>query len=245
MNCELRCRKIIVTGGGSGIGLAIAKKLLEEGADVCIAGRNEDKLKEVVSNIQCPNLSYIQFDINDIKNQTGKLNDAACLLGGYFDGIVNAAGIHYGATNWYISEEQYDQIMDIDLKAPVFLMRKAAVLMINNNIHGNILQISSVAGNKGTMNNSPYYMAKNSLINATRHMAKEVANKGIVINGIAPGLTHTQMCNKTVIKESVQAIARTIEPDEIANIAIFLLSRQAEICIGDTLIADGGFWGAW
>ena len=76
-------------------------------------------------------------------------------------------------------------------------------------------------------------------------MAKEVAGKGIVINGIAPGVTQTPMSPGNKVREEVQAIGRPIQPEEIANIALFMLSRQAEICIGETIIADGGFWGAW
>lgn len=242
---KLRCRKAIVVGGGSGIGFAIAKKLVDNGVKVCLAGRNVHKLKSAVDEIGQDKACFIEFDISDVSSLVGKLNDAACLLGGYFDAVINCASIHSGKNNWYIPEEQYDQIMNIDLKGAIFLMRKATVLMANNNISGNILQIASIAGYRGTMNNSPYYMAKNSLINAVRYMAKEVADKGIVINGIAPGITRTPMSPGTTVKKTTQAIARPIEAEEIADVAMFMLSKQAQICIGDTIIADGGFWGAW
>ena len=245
MEIKLRCTRAIVLGGASGIGYAIAKKLADDGVKVCIAGRNIEKLKQAVKEIGDERTCYLQFDISDISCFVRKLNDAACLLGGYYDAVVNAAGVHSGKNNWCISEELYDEVMDTDLKGAIFLMRKATVLMLNNNIKGNILQIASVAGNKGTINNSPYYMAKNSLINATRYMAKEVAGKGIVINGIAPGVTQTPMSPGNKVREEVQAIGRPIQPEEIANIALFMLSRQPEICIGETIIADGGFWGAW
>lgn len=245
MEIQLRCSRAIVIGGGSGIGYAIAKKLAENNTRVCLAGRDVEKLKRSSDSISSENVSYMEFDIANVDSITGKLNDAACKLGGYYDAVINAAGVHSSKNNWYIPEIEYDRVMDIDLKGPIFLTRKATVLMSNNNIKGNILHIASIAGYRGMKGNSPYYMAKNTLINAIRYMAKESIKYGIVINGIAPGITKTPMSPGYSVRESIQAIGRPIEPEEIADIAMFMLSEQARICVGDTIIADGGFWESW
>lgn len=245
MNITPRVHNAIVTGGGSGIGLAIAKKLLENGCKVCITGRNMEKLQKVEKEIHSENLSVLQFDVNDTESIIPKLNEAACLLGGYYDGIVNSAGVFSPVDNWNVSEETWDNIINTDLKSAVFLMRNAVICMRDNNIKGNILQIASVVGNNGNGMGSAYAIAKNSLVNTTRYMAKQAAHLGIVINGIAPGMTYTPMTPNRNISHQQAAIARIIEPEEIADIAIFMLSEQAKICIGETILADGGFWGAW
>lgn len=244
MEFKLRCTRAFIAGGNGGIGLAIAKKLIENNVKVCIGGRNQNSLEEIKKDMG-ENVSVLQFDISDIGSHVGKLNDAACLLGGYYDCVINAAGVHSSKGNWTMTEDIWDSIIDIDLKGAIFLMRRAAVCMQENNIQGNILQIASVAGNRGNNSSSPYHIAKNSLINTTRQMGKDAIAHGIVINGIAPGITRTKMSPGSVVRPQIQAIGRSIEADEIADIAMFMLSEQAKICVGETIIADGGFREAW
>lgn len=240
-----RCKKAIVTGGGSGIGLAIAKKLITHGCNVCITGRNPEKLEKAKEEINSGNLSILEFDIKDTESIIPKLNDAACLLGGYYDCVVNSAGVFSPHNNWVMSEEIWDNVMDTNLKANTFITRKAVICMRDNNIRGNILQIASISGNRGVGVCDPYSASKNALVNMTRCMGKQVAHLGIVINGIAPGMTYTPMTPDRNITYDRTAIARIIEPEEIADIAMFMLSDQAKICIGETILADGGYWHAW
>lgn len=245
MEFNLRVSRVVITGGGSGIGFAIAKKLIENGCKVCITGRNLEKLQESARRINSSNLSVLQFDINDIESIIPKLNEAACLLGGYYDGIVNSAGVCSSIDNWNISEQDWDNVIDTDLKSAVFLMRNAVICMRDNNIHGNILQIASIVGNHGCSMGGAYSIAKNSLVNTTRFMGKQAAHLGIVINGIAPGVTYTPMVPDRNFAANQQAIGRSIEAEEIADIAMFMLSDAAKICVGETILADGGFWSVW
>lgn len=240
-----RCKKAIVTGGGSGIGLAIAKNLIAHGCSVCITGRNPEKLEKAKEEINSENLSVLEFDVKDIKSIIPKLNDAACLLGGYYDCVVNSAGVFTRNNNWVMSEEIWDNVMDTNLKAAVFIMRNAAICMRDNRINGNILQIASIVGNHGVGICDPYSASKNTLVNTTRYMGKQMAHLGIIINGIAPGMTYSPMTPDRNITHDRTAIGRIIEPEEIADIAMFMLSDQAKICIGETILADGGCWHVW
>ena len=245
MNIQLRVCKVIVLGGSSGIGLAIAKALYGEGCNVCIVGTNEERMKAICKEYNNNRFTYLRYDLLDFEHYTELLNDAACLLGGYYDGVVNSAGVHSGKNNWIIDELTWDNILDIDLKATIFMIKTVVACMRDNNTKGNILQISSVCGNGGNIMNSPYYIAKNAVTNCIRYMAKEIFHHGIILNGICPGIVKTPMCPGEKVSEKTAAIGRPIEPDEIASIALFMMSKQAEICVGECILADGGFWGAW
>ena len=245
MVIDLRCHNVVVIGGGSGIGFEIAKKLIENGCCVCIASRSLEKLKKAQEKINSDKLSVLEFDVTDVDNIIPRLNDAACLLGGYYDGIVNAAGVYTARNNWVVSSGEWDNVIDTNLKAAVFIMQKAVACMRDNNVKGNILQIASVVGSHGTEMHSAYFISKNSLVNTTSAMGKQAAHLGIVINGVAPGVTYTQMSSNKEVAQRQMAIGRIIEPKEIADIAMFMLSEQAKICIGETIIADGGFMGSW
>jgi NAD(P)-dependent dehydrogenase (short-subunit alcohol dehydrogenase family) len=244
---KLRCSKVLVTGGGSGIGLAIAKALLDNNCNVCICGRGLEKLEKKKSEISNERLSIMQWDVRDVSLVKEKLNEAAALLGGYLDGVVNNAGIYAptgGWAPWNETSETWDAVMETNLKAPVFIMRAAATYMNNNHIRGNILNISSMAAQSEIR--SAYSASKYTLSRMTRSMAKQVAKLGIVINAIAPGETISEITEANANHKpgdplKSHAIGRVIEPEEIANIALFLMSEWAQIAIGDTILADGGY----
>ncbi len=245
MNYNLRPRKAIVLGGSSGIGFAIAKKLIENDCKVCIASRNKEKLNRAAEQLSSPSVSILEMDITDSDGMVPKFNDAACLLGGYYDCLVNSAGILLGGNNWTITSDNWDKIIDTNLKAAVFAIRCATAQMRDNCIKGNILTIASVNGMNGTNIGTAYDISKNAIVNVIRRMGKDAAHLGIVINGVAPGITYTPMSPHKTIKSSTQGIGRPLEASEIADIACFMLSDEAKICIGETIIADGGAQWTW
>ena len=147
---RLRNDKIIVFGGGSGIGKAIAKRFCDAGATVIIAGRNEEKLKSAVLEINADNLYCKAFDITKIKEHMSFFDECAELLGG-LNAFVNAAALGTSQLTgrdyepWDITEEEWDTLTDINFKAAFFLMRNEIDYMLERKIRGNILNIASNA----------------------------------------------------------------------------------------------------
>ncbi len=247
MKNKLRCSKILITGGGSGIGKAIAKRFVEAGATVTILGRNIEKLNSSKNEIDSDRVFVLQGDIsktNEIKNY---IMQASKLMGG-LDGVVNNASVGTsqitgrGYEPWDITPEEWDAITDIDLKGTFFVMREAVDFMIENKIKGNILNISS---NAACMDiTGSYGSSKLSLLKMTRAFGKRFGYNGIIINGIAPGATATPMISRYCKDENDpyerHAIGRFIKPYEMAELAYYLMSDMGEIICGHTVVADGG-----
>lgn len=241
---KLRCSKVLITGGGSGIGFAIADYFIKSGADVVIAGRNLEKLEAAKARIDTEHLHILQWNITDIAICNQKLEEAAGKIGG-LDGLVNSAGVassKRGWEPWDVTEQEWDTVMDTNLKAAFFLMRNTVDYMLKNKIKGNILNISS---NAACMDIAGAYGAsKLVLLKMTHTFGKRFGSEGIIINGIAPGATFTPMIADYAheINQPYErhAIGRFIRPDEIAALAAYLMSNEGEIVCGNTVIADGG-----
>lgn len=243
---KLRNDKILVFGGGSGIGKAIAKRFCATGAKVVIAGRNEEKLKHAVEEINMTGLFYKSFDITDINNH-GKLFDWCSERLGGINGFVNSAALGSGCLGrgyepWDITEDEWDTMMDINFKAAFFAMRNEINYMLERNIRGNILNIASNAACMDIV--GCYGASKESIIKWTRALGKRYGHNGIIINGIAPGATFTPMISHYAHsldqKYERLAIERFIRPEEIAELALYLMSEFGEIICGHTVVADGG-----
>lgn len=241
MKFDLRVSKVLITGGGSGIGLAIAKALINEGCYVCICGRNIDKLNKAKEEINSDKLSVMQWDIKDVSIIREKFNEAAALCGGYLDGLVNNAGVYMpdgGFKPWFETSDDWDNVWDTNLKSQIFLMRRFSTYL-HQQCHkpGNICCISSIASQNYEVRGS-YSASKYALSRMVRSHAKQVINLGIVINGINPGVVSTPMSPNAT--GGLCSMKRPIQPEEIANCALFLMSRQAAICCGEMMTADGG-----
>ncbi len=247
MENKLRCAKILITGGGSGIGKAIAKRFSEEGASMVILGRNSEKLEEAKAEIGSGNIFVLQGDISKAENIKGYIEKAAELMGG-LDGVVNNAAVGTGQVTgrgyepWDITPEEWDTITDINLKGAFFVMREAVDYMRENGVRGNILNIAS---NAACMDiKGSYGSSKLGVLKMTRAFGKQFGHDGIIINGIAPGATATPMISRYCKDENDpyprHAIERFIKPYEIAELAYYLMSELGEIICGHTVIADGG-----
>ena len=222
---KLRCDKIIVTGGGSGIGAAIARRLIDAGASVVAAGRTAEKLQSTAEAIASERLHILEWDIADVNGIPKKLDEAAALMGG-LNGLVNAAALGTGL--------------------PVYDPQGSFVDMIDSLLarheKGNILNIASNAACMDIVGS--YGVSKLGLIRLTRALGKKYGSEGIIINGIAPGATFTPMIARYAkhIDDPYprHAIGRFIRPDEIAELAYYLMSDYGEIICGHTVVADGG-----
>lgn len=244
---QLRNDKIIVFGGGSGIGKAVAKRFCNAGAKVLIVGRNEEKLKSAAEEIESENLHYKSFDIVNVDEHINLFNDAETLLDG-LNGFVNAAALGTAAYTgkgyepWDITEEEWDTLTDINFKAAFFLMRNEIDYMLAKDIKGNILNFASNAACMKIIGS--YGASKEAVIKWTRSFGNKYGHNGIIINGIAPGATFTPMISRYAhdINQRYErhAIERFIRPDEIAELAYYLMSDYGEIICGHTVVADGG-----
>ncbi len=247
METTLRCHNIVVFGGGSGIGKAIAAQLLSEGATVTLAGRTLSKLENARKELGERNVHLLQWDAADCDSFADRIAQVEEMCGKP-DGFVNAAGIgadatfHRGYEPWDITPEEWDIMNDVNYKGAYFLLRNEINYFLDNEIRGNILTIASNAGRMGIIGG--YGAAKLSQIEWTHAFAQKYGEKGIIINGIAPGATLTDMI--AAYAHSMDqpyprhAIGRFIHPSETAKLASFLMSDVGVIVTGQTISADGG-----
>lgn len=244
---NLRCKHVVVTGGGSGIGKAIARRLAAEGVQIVITGRHLDRLEQARREMASSNIQCLQWDIADAEHSMDYLKKAEELMDG-FDGLVNNAALGTsqftgrGYEPWDITPDEWDALMAVNLKGAFFAMRNAVDLMRMRKRRGNILNIASNAACMDIVGS--YGAAKMSILRMTRAFGKRFGADGIIINGIAPGATFTPMIARYA-KEIDQpyprhAIGRFIRPEEIAELAAYLMSDFGEIICGHTVVADGG-----
>jgi NAD(P)-dependent dehydrogenase (short-subunit alcohol dehydrogenase family) len=218
---KTRVSKVLVTGGGSGIGLAIVKRLLSAGCHVCIVDRNVEKLHKAQADIDSNRLSVLQWDVRDIAAIPAKLLEASSLLGGYFDGVVQSAGIYHHVFISNTDPAVWDDIMDINAKAPFFIMQKVCQYFQQNHIQGNICNVSSCLGDSVRDIPGPYAAASLLYTKFTRSFGKAFASQGIIVNGVAPGDVQTEMCPRGGARNLLK---RSSTPEEIAESVIVLLS---------------------
>jgi len=244
---KLRNNNIIVFGGGSGIGKAIAKRFCKEGAKVLIVGRTEEKLLQAKAEINSDNLFIRAFDITKVDEHISLFEYAEKTMG-RVDAFVNSAAIGGAQTfgrgyePWDITSEEWDKFTDINFKSAFFLMRNEVDYLLSKSVRGNILNIASNAACMDII--GAYGASKQAIIKWTRAFGKRFGHSGIIINGIAPGATLTPMIESYAKdvnqKYERHAIERFIRPDEIAELAFYLMSDYGEIVCGHTVVADGG-----
>jgi NAD(P)-dependent dehydrogenase (short-subunit alcohol dehydrogenase family) len=239
----LRDRRVLITGGGSGIGFAIAQKCLAEGAVVVITGRSAARLAAAADRLRSSRLRWLVWDISDSANLESRLSEATALTSAsHFDVLVNNAGILESQDFRSTTEKVWDRTFDTNLKGPFFLSQSMCREWISHQRRGKILNICSTGGFLGAP--YPYRMAKWSFVGFTRGLAAEMAPHGILVNGVAPGRTATNMLGKKTaanLFDDRQPLQRLGTPEEIAELAVFLLSDAANYIVGQTIICDGGY----
>ena len=241
-----RDKKVIVTGGSRGIGFAIAEALARKGALVLITGRNAESLKSAVEKIGS-NVIPFAWDASKIEETEKKLEEAIALLGG-LDVLVNNAGIFAKRSEWSKGDllkttvDEWESVMKTNASTIFFTMQAAVNYMLRNNIRGNILNITSVAGEEPIY--GAYGASKITATGLTRGWGKMFAKDGITINGIAPGPVATEMNNwheGDPMEHSRIPYGRFATADEVASLALYLLSPAANMICGETVILDGAY----
>ena len=260
MEINLRPKNILITGGGSGIGYAVAKRLLFANARVIVAGRNEEKLQHAVSklNSECYGgfIKYLVFDVADVKSHTAKIDEAQQIFGSHhlLDGLVQCAGVFFHAGGWKgfnVSEEDYDQIMNTNLKGPFFLMRNVVNYMVKESIRGNVCNVASMVEWQDTV--GPYEMSKLAFSRITKTYGKHLGDFGIILNGVSPGIVKSDMLPLPGITDGVEpggqlvnaSIKRAMRPEEIAESVFFLLTNVGETFSGSMILQTGGSKVMW
>lgn len=238
----LKDQKVIVTGGSMGIGLAVAKKFVSEGAKVLITGRNVDSLKSASSEINSPNLLFMVWDVSDTKNISDYFNKAIGLLGGLDILVNNAATLTFKPFEG-VNEEFFDFHIDTNLKSVYFLCQEAVRCYKKNNGEkgGKIVNISSI--NSYQSSTELYYVTKAAVNKITTGLAAEYSKYNIQINGIAPGVVASGINDRDVSENAYYSSNRThriIVPEDIAELALFLCSGSANAIVGQTIVVDGG-----
>ena len=242
----LKGNKAIVTGASRGIGFAIAKELVNAGCSVVITGRNEKTLKVAAEKIG-KTATPMVWNASDIDLAAAKINEAAEILGG-LDIVVNNAGIFAQRNEWsktgllQTTVDEWQSVMETNTSAIFFTMQAAVNYMLENNIKGNILNVTSVAGYAPVY--GAYGASKIAATALTRGWGKMFANDGIAINGIAPGPVATEMNNwheGDPMKHDRIPFGRFATVEEIAKLAMYLISEEAQMVCGETVVLDGGY----
>jgi NAD(P)-dependent dehydrogenase (short-subunit alcohol dehydrogenase family) len=239
---------IVVTGGSSGIGLSMAKKFVSEGAKVIISGRNENKLKKAIGDIGT-GAQYVVNDVSNIKDVNHFLDECEKKLGRKIDCLVNNAGISLHEGNYKnVSEANFDLEFDTNLKGSYFLSQ-AFLERKNDSDHNQLLFISSETGSQ--VYDTPYGLTKAAINSLTGALSRREYQNGMRVNAIAPGVTVSNMTSDYVTSEDNlymnNSADRVFLPEEVAEVACFLLSRASKCISGEVIHCNAGnhlktFW---
>lgn len=241
----LKNRVALITGGTSGIGYAIANCFIKNGAIVVITGRNEIKIDEAVKKLKDENNNAVVYgfklDNSKIEVMENKFQNILNNIDGYkIDILVNNARIINKTSFWNATEEDFDNVINTNLKGTYFLTKIVSKYMLDNKIEGNILNVSSSSAVRPAL--TSYQIAKWGIRAFTKGLAKELSSKNIVVNCIAPGPTATDMLleGDDNINRPSSPTGRYATPEEIASLSVVLVSNLARIVNGDMLMATGG-----
>lgn len=238
-NEMLKGRRALITGGTSGIGYSIAQAFLNAGAEVIITGRSQNRIDTAVTALGSKGKIYgyvlDNADVNSFEVVFSKIIEG----GRKIDILVNNAGV-LGAVLPNAREEDYDVVLNTNLRGPFFLSQMIGKYMKENHIKGNILNIASSSSLRPAV--SAYTLSKWGLRGLTLGLAKVLSPYGITVNGLAPGPTATPMLKRdgNNITNNDIPLGRFVMPEEIANMAVFLVSEMGRPVIGDIVYMTGG-----
>ena len=232
----------VITGSARGIGLAIAKRFAVAGAKVVICDIDETGVAEAAAKLPGGALG-IKTDVTNADEVTALFDQTVKELG-RVDVVVNNAGITRDNLMLRLKEEDWDMVLDINLKGS-FLVTKAASRIMMKQRSGRIVNISSVVGLTGNAGQANYSASKAGLIGLTKSSAKELAARGITVNAVAPGFIETEMTRAMTDAAKEEFLKQVLinrpgTPDDIASAVMFLASDMASYITGQVLTVDGG-----
>lgn len=255
MTSRLANKTALITGASRGIGYAIAEAFAREGADLILSATTEAALQDARNALSSfdVNISCIAADLSS-SDEVERLFTAALECEPKLDVVVNNAGIHIGKPFTEYAMAEFDQLMKINVYA-VFQLTQLAVRHMQALGYGKIINMASTAGKWESMNQAAYNASKHAVVGLTRCVALENAKGGINVNAICPGLVETDIVRNAESKmiaaglsekefrariESQIPMGRTLQPEEVANIAIYLASSESNGMTGQTITISGG-----
>lgn len=236
---DLNNKVVLITGATGGIGGEIAKTMKQAGATVVVTGRNSEKMNKEFDDGFIKIISDLSVDgacdklINDTIEKAGRL-----------DILINNAGITKDTLLMRMSDEQFDDVINTNLRA-TFKMCRAAIIPMMKQKYGRIINMSSIVGVVGGAGQANYAASKAGIIGLTKSIAAEVASRGITVNCVAPGFIKTPMTDvlsdelKKTYLSQIPA-GRFGEPVDVANTCVFLASDEASYINGQTIHVNGG-----
>lgn len=246
MSGKLSNKVAVVTGGGSGIGLSIAKRFAQEGAKVAITGRNQATIDKALKEIG-PNGLGIQGDVSNLSDLTRiyKIVDEKF---GKVDALIVNAGVYVLGPVASFTEEQFDKVSDINFKGAFFSVQKALPVMKDES---SIVLISSTVNEKGIPNHAAYSATKAAVRSLARSFSADLLDRKIRVNTLTPGPVNTPVFNTVTsnadeAKQMMEAmgnftpVKRVGTPEEIATAALYLASEDSAFMLGAEILLDGG-----
>jgi NAD(P)-dependent dehydrogenase (short-subunit alcohol dehydrogenase family) len=241
---DLKGKTALVTGGASGIGYACAGIFARAGAKVWIADSNAEAGAKAARKLKA---EFVACDVSDAK-QANALLDAVARGAKRLDVLVNNAGIAPSKPFLDMTEEDWDRVIRVNLKGAFLVGQAAARLMVKTKTHGAIVNMSSVNAVLAIPGLAAYNVSKGGINQLTRVMALELAPHGIRVNAVGPGTIATELARKAVLgspEAKTKIMSRTPmgrlgEPEEIAELALFLASKRSSYMTGQIVYADGG-----
>jgi 3-oxoacyl-[acyl-carrier protein] reductase len=243
---SLEGRKALITGASRGIGRAIAEAFAKEGAELVLAATSAERVADTANACRDRGAKQIHTIGLDVKNSSAcnaAVKDAADKLGG-LDIVVNNAGVTRDNLLMRLSDEDYDTVLDTNLRG-AFNVTRAAARPLMKSKHGRLINIASVVGIVGNAGQTNYAASKGGLIAFTKSVAKELSGRGVTANVIAPGFIETDMTaglDAKVKEEALKGIrlGRFGQPADIANAALFLAGDTGAYITAQVLVVDGG-----
>ncbi|NQZ14860.1 MAG: 3-oxoacyl-[acyl-carrier-protein] reductase [Alphaproteobacteria bacterium] len=239
---DLSGKTALVTGATGGIGGEIAKALHAQGAVVALSGRNKEKLDALAAELGS-NVHTIVADLSSSEGIAALIKDAEEAMG-QVDILVNNAGLTRDNLSMRMKDDEWDEVIDVNLTAP-FKLAKACQRGMMKRRFGRVINISSVVGTTGNPGQCNYVASKAGMSGWTKAMGMEVASRGITVNCVAPGFIATAMTEalNDDQKEKINAtipMSRMGTPDEIASAVVYLASNEAAYITGATIHVNGG-----
>lgn len=244
----LEGKNALVTGGSQGIGAAASLELAREGANVCLTFRKHDaEAKKYAEEIRQMGRKAIAIkcDISSYAEAESVVKNAIDEFGG-LDILVNNAGMNWDGVSWKMSEEQWDRVIEVNLKGYFNFTRQVAPIFKDQK-YGKIINITSINGLRGKFGQSNYSASKAGIIGFTKAVAKELGAFNVNVNAVAPGLIETTMLKESDSRDKIIDMAmneivlkRVGQPEDLANVIAFLASDKAKHVTGEVIKVDGG-----
>lgn len=237
-------RNVLVTGGSRGIGLAIARRLVDAGYSVIAVARRESAELTALRGASPGSVHFRAVDLGDTDGLAALVKDVRTEVGPLW-GLVNNAGIGTSGLLATLREAEIERLVRVNTLSPILLTRHALRAMLAAGKGGRIVNIASIVAATGFKGLAPYAATKASLVGFTRSLAREVGGAGITVNAVAPGFIETDMTHSLTEAQRAQvlrrsALGRPADADAVAASVEFLLSDKAAAITGTVLTVDGG-----